>query len=245
MNNYKLKVTYDGTRYKGWQRLGNTDNTIQGKIEAVLTKLFNEEIQITGASRTDGGVHALNQVANFKVKSKLSPKEIKDYLNHYLPEDISIHEVTIAGNQFHSRFKAGPKTYVYKIWNRDYRDVFLRKTSLHIAEELDINLMKEVADIFIGEHDFSAFTSAKSKTKSMIRNIFSISIGKNQGMIEITFRGNGFLHNMVRRLVGAIIEVGLKKATIDDVKKALENKKSGIVGATAPALGLFLKNIEY
>jgi tRNA pseudouridine38-40 synthase len=245
MVNYKMIIQYDGTKYRGWQRLGNTENTIQGKIENVLSKMLKREIQIIGCSRTDAGVHALYQVANFIIDENKKVEEIQTYLNHYLPNDISIIEVKKVQERFHSRHNAGNKTYVYKIWNREYSNPFLRKYSYHIKEKLDIEKIKIGAKYFVGEHDFTAFTSAQSKKKTMIRRIDKIEIGNMEGMYEIRVTGNGFLHNMVRRIVGALIEIGFDRFDAKQIPDILKIKKSTIIGKTVPGCGLFLESIEY
>lgn len=245
MNNYKLTIQYDGSKYKGWQRLKNSDNTIQGKIENVLSLFLKNDTEIIGCSRTDAGVHALKQIANFKTEINVNIDDLINYLNHYLPEDISIVDISKVAENFHSRYNAKNKTYVYKIWNKNYSEPFQRKYSFHIKENLDIEKMKKASEIFIGTHDFTAFTSAVSKSKSMVRTIYNIGFKENNGMIEIRYTGDGFLHNMVRRITGAIIEAGLNKFNLNNIKTILDAEKNHIIGATAPSLGLFLENIEF
>ena len=245
MRNIKITIEYDGSRYKGFQRLKDNENTIQGKIENVLTKMADEKIEIIGSGRTDMGVHAYNQVANFKTKSNLSVKKIHDYLNNYLPEDISIKNVEEVDDRFHSRYNVKQKTYLYKINNSKTQNVFLRKYSTHIDKTLDIDLMKEASNYLIGEHDFTSFASSKSKKKSNVRNIYSITINKNQDIVDIFVEGNGFLYNMVRIIVGALIDVGLHKKTPQDIKKMLDEKDRSKASDTAPAKGLYLYSVKY
>ena len=245
MKNYKLTIQYDGGRYKGWQRLGKDANTIQGKIEKVLQVLTGENIEIIGCSRTDAGVHALAQIANFKTNKKLSEKEIKDYLNHYLPEDISILKVEQVPDSFHSRYHAKDKTYLYKIWNREYSHPFLRKYSMHIAGKLDIDAMRRASSYFLGAHDFTAFSNAKSKKKSMVRELYAISIEEENGLICIRIRGNGFLYNMVRWIVGTLIDVGLGILDADQIPAMIESKERDKTGRLADAQGLYLESITY
>lgn len=225
MNNYKLTIQYDGGRYKGWQRLGNSDDTIQGKIENVLTEMVGEKIEIIGCSRTDAGVHALAQIANFKIGENLTESEIMNYLNRYLPQDISVVDVTLVPDRFHARYNAKDKTYLYKIWNEQYTNPFMRKYSMHVEEKLNITKMKRACQYFIGEHDFTSFSNAKSKKKSMVREIYSIDIEENAGFIKITVRGDGFLYNMVRKIVGTLIEVGLGEIDAENIPSILESKK--------------------
>ncbi|MCD8509693.1 MAG: tRNA pseudouridine(38-40) synthase TruA [Bacillus sp. (in: Bacteria)] len=244
--NYKLNIQYDGSRYKGWQRLGNTENTIQGKIEHVLSEMIGEKIEIIGSSRTDAGVHALEQVANFHTKARLSEAKIKSYLNHYLPQDISIAHVSEAPERFHARYNTKAKTYLYKIWNKDYLNPFLRKHTMHVNKPLNITEMRKASSHFIGEHDFTAFTNAKSKKKSNVRIIYSIDIEENEGLIEIRVNGNGFLYNMVRKMVGTLIGVGLGDITQASIPDILASKQRNQTGdRIAEPYGLYLEKVEF
>ncbi|WP_246942959.1 tRNA pseudouridine(38-40) synthase TruA [Bacillus pinisoli] len=247
MNNYKLTIQYDGGRYKGWQRLGDSDQTIQAKIENVLSEMVGEKIEIIGSGRTDAGVHALSQVANFKLseaKSK-SESEVMTYLNRYLPQDISIMDVSIVSDRFHARYNAKAKTYLYKIWNKEYTHPFLRKYSMHVEKELDLAKMEEAAKFFLGEHDFTAYSNAKSKKKSMVREIYSISLEENNGLIEVRIRGNGFLYNMVRKMVGTFIEVGLGEIEAKSIPEILASKERVQTGGLAEPGGLYLEKVEF
>ncbi|GAE37115.1 tRNA pseudouridine(38-40) synthase TruA [Halalkalibacter akibai] len=244
MNNYKLMIQYDGGRYKGWQRLGNGENTIQGKIETVLSEMVGRKIEIIGSGRTDAGVHALGQVANVKLSENFTVKEVKEYLNRYLPHDISVTEVTLVPDRFHSRYNAKDKTYLYKIWNEDYTHPFMRKYSLHIEKKLHIDNMVKASQLFVGEHDFTAFSNAKSKKKTNTRTIHSITIQDNQGFIDIRVCGDGFLYNMVRKMVGTLIEVGLGEKEPEQVLTILESKDRSQAGF-ADATGLYLEGISF
>ena len=245
MRNLKLTMQYDGSRYKGWQRLGSSDMTIQERIENVLIKMTGEKIELIGSGRTDAGVHALQQAANFKTKDQRAVKEIITYLNAYLPEDIVIKRVEEVNERFHARYNAVSKTYMYRIWNHSYSNPFLRKHIVHIQEELNLVAMKQAACFLIGEHDFTSFRASKSKKKSNIRTIYSIEIHKNETIIEMTVHGSGFLHNMVRIIVGTLLEVGRGKMKPETVKYILDQRDRSLAGATAPAKGLFLYTIEY
>lgn len=245
MNNYKILIQYDGGRYKGWQRLAGDENTIQGKIEKVLSQMTGEKIEITGSSRTDAGVHAIAQTANFKTDKCFAPEEIMNYLNRYLPDDISIPEVTEVHENFHARYNAGSKTYLYKIWNRQYPNPFLRKYSMHIEDRLNIARMREAAPYFIGAHDFTAFSNAKSKKKSMVREIYSIDIREEDGLIEIRVCGNGFLYNMVRRIVGTLVAVGRGQTDVSGIAEIIKSGERSQAGFIADACGLFLEKIEF
>ncbi|HBY20730.1 MAG: tRNA pseudouridine(38-40) synthase TruA [Clostridiales bacterium GWE2_32_10] len=245
MNNYKLIIQYDGNKYKGWQRLGNTDDTVQARIENVLSKMLDRKIEIIGCSRTDTGVHALGQVANFMVNDKLNVLDTKNYINKYLPEDICVTEVIQASERFHARYNANGKTYLYKIWNKEHANPFMRKYSMYVKEKLNIEIMREASKYFLGEHDFTAYTNAKSKSKSMLRNIKSIEIKEINNFIEIRISGDGFLHNMARRIIGTLIEIGLDRKKGEDIPRILELKKRDQTGEMALACGLYLEEIRY
>lgn len=245
MYNFKLTIQYDGARYRGWQKLGDTDNTIQAKLENVISQMLGKETEIIGCSRTDAGVHALAQVANFWTEKYIKEEDIKEYFNRYLPTDICVVDVALTSENFHSRYNAKDKSYLYRIWNRSYSNPFLRKYSMHVRDRLDITLMRTAAARFIGSHDFTAFSNAKSKKKSMVREIYSINIDETDGLIEIRIRGNGFLHNMVRWIVGALIEAGLGRLKADDIPAILASRERGKAGSMAEACGLFLEKINY
>ena len=245
MNNYKMLIQYDGGRYKGWQRLGAGENTIQAKIESVLSELTGEKIEIIGSSRTDAGVHALAQIANFKTDKSITEAEVKKYLNDYLPQDICIKEVTSVPENFHSRYNAVGKTYLYKIWNQEYTNPFMRKYSMYVKKKLDINSMKNASTYFLGEHDFTAFSNAKTNKKSMVREIYTIGIDEEEGFILIRVAGNGFLYNMVRRIVATLIAIGLGEATADSIPRIITSKERHQAGGVAVACGLYLESVEY
>lgn len=245
MRNYKFIVTYDGSKYSGWQRLqDNIEKSIQGKIEILLSKLLEEEIQIIGSGRTDAGVHALMQVCNFKTSKVLGKDFIKDF-NRYLPEDIKIIEFSEVDDRFHARYNAKKKVYMYRIDNSPYGNPFIRKFAYHVDKKLDIEKMKEVSKIFIGEHDFTSFSNSKSKKKSSVREIYNIEFKITDDIIEIYFEAEGFLYNMVRMLAGAIIGAGLGQISGEEVEELLTEKTREKHRFTAPPHGLFLYNVEY
>lgn len=245
MKNIKMTIKYDGSRYKGFQRLQDNDMTIQGKIESVLSKMTDENIEIIGSGRTDMGVHAYGQVANFKTSSDVSIKKMKSYLYEYLPEDIVVTKLEEVEERFHSRYNAKSKVYLYKICNNEVHDPFLRKYTNHVSKKLDLTLMKEASEFLIGEHDFTSFASSKSKKKSHVRTIKSISIQEHNDVIEIYVEGDGFLYNMVRIIVGALVDVGLKRKSPKDIKHMLEAKDRTQSSDTAPAKGLYLYKVKY
>ncbi|WMJ82149.1 tRNA pseudouridine(38-40) synthase TruA [Clostridium sp. MB40-C1] len=245
MRNIRLTIQYDGSRYKGWQRLGNTENTIQYKIEKVLSTLLNENIELIASGRTDAGVHAENQIANFHTKSNISINTILNYCYRYLPYDIVVKKAEDVEESFHSRFNVSQKIYTYKICNSTFPDVFTRKYSYHVTEKLDVEKMKEVASLFIGTHDFKSFTALKSKKKSTIREIFYIQFKPSENGIDIIFSGNGFLYKMLRILSGTLIQAGLGKISPKEVKEILDAKDRSLAPDTAPSHGLFLTSVLY
>lgn len=245
MPNYRLEIQYDGGRYKGWQKLGNDENTIQGKLEKVISELVGKDTEIIGCSRTDAGVHALCQVANFRTEHNFSEKEIMDYFLRYLPKDISVTDVKTVPDRFHARYNAKSKTYLYRIWNREYPNPFMRKYSMHVEKKLDIEAMRKGGSFFVGEHDFTAYSNAKSKKKSMVRNIYFVDIEEEGGFVNIRICGDGFLYNMARKMVGTLIEVGLGIKKAEDIPSILESRLRKETGMMAEACGLYLEKIEY
>ena len=256
--NIKILLQYDGTRYDGWQKQGNTDQTIQGKLEKVLEKMTGTEVEVHGSGRTDAGVHALGQVANFHIPvkffktlledntGKISGAEyIKNYLNHYLPEDIAVLSAEEAPDRFHSRLNAVSKTYVYHIETADKKDVFERKYKYGLGKPLDLMAMRRVASCLEGTHDFKSFCSLKKMKKSTTRTLTAVEITEKGSEVMISFEGNGFLHNMARILAGTLMEVGLHERTLDEVKSALNGESRELAGKTAPAEGLFLEKVVY
>lgn len=243
--NYRMLIQYDGTKYNGWQRQGNTQNTIQGRIEAVLSRMTGTVVEVHGSGRTDAGVHANGQVANFKVVTSMSPEEIQAYLNQYLPEDIAVLELAEVDERFHSRLNAKSKIYRYRIHNNNVGNVFERKYSYQVTEPLNLEKMRESAAYFLGEHDFKSFCSLAKFKKSTIRTIYEINIQKEGSMVTVDINGNGFLYNMVRIIMGTLIEVGLNKREPDDIPRILEGQNREMAGATAPAHGLTLWNVFY
>lgn len=242
---YKLTIAYDGTRYKGWQKQTHTDATIQGKLEAVLSKIFDQPIDIHGSGRTDAGVHALAQIASFKATKIIQSDVLINTLNRYLPEDISVQGVALLSEPFHARFDAKKKTYVYRIWQAVHPPIFERKyVAQHVSEKLNLHAMRQAATHFIGTHDFKAFSTEKSK-KSTVRTIEKIDIHELEHEVQVHITGDGFLHNMVRIIVGTLIEVGLDQYPMATIPSTLAHKDRIYAGETAPACGLILKSVTY
>ncbi len=244
MRNLRLDICYDGTRYRGWQRLPGRDDTIQGKLETALSRILDESVEIVGSGRTDSGVHAKGQVANFHCHSMMPCSEILSHLRSYLPEDLGIYSCKEVSPRFHARLNVKSKTYCYRIWNGSTPCVFERKYVSVISDKLDLDRMIETGQSFLGEHDFSAFCANKHLKKSTIRQIHSLNISKHGDEIRITVNGNGFLHHMVRILVGTLIEVGLHKRSVQSVETLFGAKREE-AGFLAEAKGLCLMEVTY
>ena len=244
MRNIRLDLCYDGSRYKGWQRLQGVDNTIQGRLEQTLSRILGEPIEISGSGRTDAGAHALGQVANFHCQSQMPCKEILEQLRRYLPEDIGIYSVKDVSERFHARLNAVRKTYRYRIWNSDAPCVFDRKFVYILPDRLDPEAMKKAAAYFLGEHEYSAFNANKKMKKSTLRRIDAIEIRRNGEELELLFTGNGFLYNMVRIMVGTLIEVGRGERSADSIPSLFGGKREE-AGYLVPAQGLCLMEVEY
>ncbi|MBQ8834012.1 MAG: tRNA pseudouridine(38-40) synthase TruA [Oscillospiraceae bacterium] len=244
MRNLRLDICYDGTRYRGWQRLPGKDDTIQGKIETALSRILGEPIEISGSGRTDAGVHARGQVASFHCESTMPAAEILEQLRRYLPEDIGIYSCRDVSPRFHARLNAREKTYRYRIWSSEQPCVFVRRFVTVLPEELDIHAMERAAAHFVGQHDFSAFCGNAKMKKSTVRYIRSLEIARVGEEIQITVTGNGFLHNMVRIIVGTLIEVGRGERSGDSIP-ALFGGKRAEAGFLAPAQGLCLMEVYY
>lgn len=246
MRNFKIILQYEGTRYQGWQRQDSTGNTIQGKLEALLGKMTGTGfVQVNGSGRTDAGVHALGQVASFKLETDMAPQEIMRYMNRYLPEDIKVIDICEMPERFHSRLNAKKKTYVYRIWNTPIPCVFERRYVYEMEEQLDLAAMERAAALLIGKHDFKAFTSTKKSKKSTVRTIESITIERKGNEVVLTYKGDGFLFHMVRILTGTLIEVGQHERDVLSVQTLLEKGTREMSGTLVPAKGLCLVTVEY
>lgn len=245
MQNYKITVSYDGTRYSGWESHSSNDMTIQGRIENVLTRLAESPVKLIGAGRTDAGVHALGMIANFTINTTLSTHELRNYLNRYLPEDICIKEVTKAAERFHSRYNAIGKTYRYTCYNGSLKPVFDRKYVYILENTPDIDKMRMAAGLLIGTHDFASFCGNARIKKSTIRTINSIEILKNGDYITFTYHGNGFLQYMVRIITGTLLEVGYGMRTPESMTELIESRHRALAGITVPACGLCLVKVDY
>ena len=244
MRNIRLDICYDGTRYRGWQRLTNTDNTIQGKLERALSRILEENIEITGSGRTDAGTHALCQVANFHCSSTMETQEILSKLRMYLPDDIGIYSCKNASPRFHARLNAKTKTYRYRVWNSDAPCVFVRKYVYVHPRELNQTAMQQAAEYYLGEHDFSAFCANKNMKKSTVRYIESFEVKRQGNELVFLVTGNGFLHHLVRIMVGTVAEMA-SGTEMPPIKEIIKSKNRALAGTTAPAKGLALNKVFY
>ena len=244
MRNLRIDICYDGTRYRGWQRLVGVDNTIQGKLEQTLSRILNEPIEVSGSGRTDAGAHAMGQVANFHCHSTMEAEEILSQLRRYLPEDIGIYSCMEVHERFHARLNAKTKTYRYRIWNSDIPCVFQRRFVTVVPQSLDIQAMEKAAAHLLGEHDFSAFCAAKSKKKSTVRRIDAITITRIGEELQFDVTGNGFLYNMVRIIVGTLVEVGLHQRDADSIPTLFGGNRAD-AGVLMGAQGLCLMEVTY
>jgi tRNA pseudouridine38-40 synthase len=245
--NLKLTIMYDGSRFLGWQRLTNEqgEKTIQAILERVLGEILQESIRIIGSGRTDAGVHAYGQVANFHTESDMELKELSGRINENLPEGIAVSKIEVVNKNFHSRYQAKLKTYEYHMDTREVADVFSRKYALHHPEPLNVNDMKEASKYLLGEHDFKAFASNMKDERTTVRYIESIDIVKEQDKLKIVFKGNGFLYHMIRIMVGTLLLVGEGKLQKEDIVTILLSKNRMNAGPTISSVGLFLKSVDY
>ena len=242
--NYKLTVAYDGTRFFGWERQPDVD-TIQGKLESVLTELTGEAVEVTGAGRTDAGVHARAMTANAVLDTDKSPEEIRDYMNRYLPDAIAVREVKPCSERFHARYNALGKTYRYTCFDGPVKPVFDRRYVTVLDYVPDVERMRRAAELLQGEHDFASFCGNPRMKKSTVRTVDTIRIERRRDRVIFTFHGNGFLQNMVRILVGTLLEVGRGYWEPEHVREILEAKDRRQAGPTAPPEGLCLMKVDY
>lgn len=243
--NIKIVVAYDGTPFYGWQRQGDKP-TIQRVLEETIQTITKESVRVIGSGRTDAGVHALNQVANFVCHSPIDEKSFLKGINSLLPAEVVVKNLEEVEETFHAQYDAKSKVYLYQIYNSPIRSPFYRKYAWYVFRFLDIDAMKSAAEQFLGTHDFSSFCAAGCTVKSHVRTITEIQIEKShQGLLEIVIEANGFLRHMVRNIVGTLVYVGQGRFTPEDVGKIIQVKDRKQAGVTAPAHGLFLKEVKY
>jgi len=247
MRNLKLQIEYDGTAYAGWQvQNRHRGKTIQQVIEKALCRILQERVRLIGSGRTDAGVHALAQVANFKTNSEIPGLKLRQAFNALLPADISVSIVEDVQPDFHSRFSAKSKAYRYSILNRAYPSALSRGRVYFCPYTLDLDLMRREAACLLGRHDFSAFCASGSDAKNKVRTVKRIFFKKGPGgLIDLEIEADGFLYNMVRNIVGTLIEIGRGKFKKGSMKKILHSKDRRLAGPTAPAEGLYLVKVKY
>jgi len=252
VTNYKITLQYDGTAFSGWQKQGNTKNTIQEKLENILSEMSGEVVEIHGAGRTDAGVHAEGQVASFRLHNFKEPDFIKSYLNKYLPPRVCVISSEISENDFHARLSAKGKVYVYRVWNSVTRNVFEYPYLYHYAESIiDCEKMQKAADLLKGECDLASFCvpaqlkGYNKKGRSTVRRIDSVKTERIGDEIRMTFEGSGFLYNTVRIMAGTLIEIGAGTRNAESIPEIIAKRDRASAGFKAPACGLTLKGVKY
>ncbi len=244
MRNLRLDICYDGSKYRGWQRLTSSEQTIQGKLENTLSRMLGEDIEVSGSGRTDSGTHALRQVVNFHCNSDMDCGEILSGLRMYLPEDIGVYSCKNVSPRFHARLNAKAKTYRYRLWNSQKPCVFERKYVYIDAAEFDVSQMQQAAINYVGTHDFSAFCGNKNMKKSTVRTIMDFRVERAGEEIVFTVTGNGFLQHMVRIMVGTLLEVGKGERSADSISSLYGGVRAD-AGPAVPACGLCLMEVAY
>lgn len=248
MRNIKLTIEYDGTHFNGWQIQDPKQRTVQGEIKKALKKVFKNDLTLYGSGRTDSGVHALEQVANFKVESHLEPTAILRAVNASLPNDVAIIKVEEAKSSFHAQFDAKTKVYHYRILNRPARSAIHRDYSYHFPVKLNLKAMRQEAKALVGKKDFKSFRAtppANTKEKNTIRTIKSVTIKKKRDFVLVEIMANGFLHKMVRNIVGTLIAIGAGHKKSGHIKEILRAKNRSFAGKTAHPKGLCLVKVNY
>ena len=245
MQNYMLTLCYDGTRYRGWQRQGNTEGTIQEKLETMLGRILGEPVELAASGRTDAGVHARMQVCSFRSRAAIAPEELLASLRSHLPEDIGAISLEPAPPRFHARLSCREKTYLYRIWNSEAPNVFQRRYQAVVPEPLDLDAMRAAAALLCGRHDFAAFCTQRGGKKSTVRDLKNIELRLEGEELQLYFTGDGFLYNMVRILTGTLLEVGLGRRRPEEIPEILASHDRSRAGFTAPARGLTLWEVRY
>ncbi len=244
MRNIKLTIEYDGTQFGGWQKQPNHLN-IQGEIEKAIQTVTGKEVELIGSGRTDAGVHAFAQIANFKIDTDFPLEKMAIAFNSQLKKSIRIKKVEEVEEDFHSRYHCHKKTYGYIIDNSEQGTAVYRNMTYHVPQLLDIEAMQKAANYLIGEHDFSSFKSSGTSSKSSVRTLYNAQVLKEQERVVIQLTGNGFLYNMVRIISGTLVEIGKGEKKPEEMKLILEAKDRSLAGKTLPPQGLFLMNVEY
>jgi tRNA pseudouridine38-40 synthase len=248
--NFKLTLQYDGTEFHGWQ-MQDEQRTVQGELTRVLALLDGQAVVVHGAGRTDAGVHAAAQVASVHLRRELTPDKLRAAINGNLPRDVRVVEAQVVEQDFHARFSARGKTYRYRIFNAPFMSPFWWRYAHHEARALDIELMKGAARLFVGEHDWTAFSAAQSEVKTRVRTITKLEVSERWSergrgrLIEITASADGFLRYMVRSIAGTLMAAGRGEMDEEQIRRAIASGDRSMVAATAPACGLTLINVRY
>lgn len=245
MKNIRAEIRFDGSRFKGWQKLGQGERTVQGTLERLLGEVLNEEVSVVGCGRTDAGVHGLNYVLNFHTKTGMKVEFLSRQLTEKLPSDIQLIRMLEVDDRFHAQHNVSSKTYLFKIDNRKVPNLFMRRYEVRVDDRLNVTQMKKAAENLVGKHDFQSFTTVKSKKKSTVRTITSIEVEDDRGEMNIRVTGDGFLWNMVRIIVGTLVEVGKGNVTTEEVITILEAKERATAPGKMPPYGLYLEKVEY
>ncbi len=243
MKTYKLTIQYDGTRYHGWQTQGNTEQTVQGRLQSVLSALEGASVEVQGAGRTDAGVHATGQVASVQLNSQPTCGELLDYCRRYLPRDIAVVAAEETSPRFHARLSARAKRYGYHIQNAPTENTFRRKYMYHVPQPLNLTAMEQAAQLLIGTHDFRSFCGLRRFKKSTVRTIYDLRIERREEEVCLSFVGDGFLNQMVRILTGTLLEIGLGTRSAEEITEILSARDRSAAGATAPPNGLYLEAV--
>ena len=245
MRKFRLTLCYEGTRYRGWQRQGNTPDTLQAKLEGLLGRILEQDIELAGSGRTDAGVHARRQVCSFRCDTNRSCEALLRELRSYLPEDIGALTLEAAEPRFHARLSCTGKTYLYRIWNSETPCVFERRWVYPFPAALDTAAMERAAALLCGTHDFSAFCANKHMKKTAVRTLRTVEITREGEELQLRFTGDGFLYHMVRILVGTLLEVGTGTRDAEEIPSLLASGDRCRAGFTAPAQGLILWDVYY
>ncbi len=244
MRTIKIVLEYDGTHFLGFQKQ-KKGRTVQKELEKALLRILRERVRVNPAGRTDSGVHARGQVAHFSTKSKIPLYNLQRALNTYLPHDIAVKEIEAAPSDFHARFKAKRKVYSYRILMGQTRSPLSRFHATHYGHPLNVSRMRKGARLLCGEHDFRSFQAHADGEQSSVRTLYSVRLKEQKPYLTVTFEGNGFLYNMVRNMVGTLLELGRGKITLGEFKKILESRDRCLAGPTAPPQGLTLEKVVY
>lgn len=245
MRNFRLTLCYEGTRYRGWQKQGNTPDTLQSRLEDLLSRLLEQPVELSGSGRTDAGVHARRQVCSFRAETDLSCESLLSGIRSHLPEDIGAVSLEEAPPRFHARLSCTGKTYLYRIWNSEAPNVFDRRFQYRFPAPLDLAAMEQAAALLCGEHDFTSFCSNRHMKKSPVRELRAIEFRQEGQELQIFFIGSGFLYNMVRILTGTLLEVGTGLREAVSMPAILARRSRSAAGPAAPAQGLTLWDVFY